>query len=284
MPSHRAEAPSPSRRRAQRKERSAGARVARRAPQTLTLSVPQVGIAGALGLATIAAPLTGALVAPTSKPVPNTSIPAAIAAAPQFPSLRTMTANAVDDARLIPGDTLASSVPALLDPPGTVLVGRAARGSERAVLPGCTGEVADRRMTNGNVPAVDLCTLWDGQHRLRADAAVAMAKMNLAYRKRFGHDICFADAYRTLAQQYAVKRSRGGYAAAPGTSEHGWGLAADLCDGVASGTSATYWWLRNNAPAYGWDNPDWARAGGGGPHEPWHWEYLPGESDSTPDN
>ena len=25
-------------------------------------------------------------------------------------------------------------------------------------------------------------------------------------------------------------------------------------------------------PAYGWDNPEWARAGGS-KNEPWHWEY-----------
>jgi hypothetical protein len=300
VPSHRAEAPPQSRRRGQRKERpastrvaagratagrAAGSRVARRSPQTLSLSIPQVGIAGALGLATIAAPLTGALVAPAPKPVSNTSIPAALAPGPQFPSLQSMAAYGVDDIRLIPGDSLAASVPSLLSAPRTVLVtGRVARSSDRAVLPGCDGTIADPKMTNGGVPASDLCTLWDGKHKLRADAAVAIAKLNLAYHKQFGHDICFTDAYRTLSQQYAVKAARGGFAATPGTSEHGWGLAADLCDGVASGTSATYWWLRNNAPAYGWDNPDWARAGGSGPHEPWHWEYLPGESVTTPDS
>jgi len=282
VPSHRAEA-QPSRRRAQRKERSsavrtAPVRVAHRAPQTLSLSVPQVGIAGALGLATIAAPLTGALAAPTAKPVLNTSVPAAIQPGPQFPRLSASAANAVDDVHLIPDDSVVSSVPAAIGAPRQVLVARAARGSERAVLPGCDGVIANPSMTNGNVPDVDLCTLWDGKHRLRADAAVALAKLNLAYRKQFGHDMCLSDAYRTLAQQYAVKAARGSYAATPGTSEHGYGLAVDLCDGVESDTSTTYWWMRNNAPAYGFDNPDWARSGGLGPHEPWHWEYLPGEA------
>jgi D-alanyl-D-alanine carboxypeptidase len=255
-----------------------GGRVAHRAPQTLSLNVPQVGIAGALGLATIAAPLTGVLSAPTVKPVINASLPAALVPAPEFPRTQASAANAVRDLRLIPDDSVLASVPSALGAPRTVLVARAARGSQRAVLPGCDGLIRVPDMSNGGVPAADLCTLWDGKHKLRSDAAVAFAKLNLAYRKRFGHSICVSDAYRTLAQQYAVKRARGGFAATPGTSEHGWGLAVDLCDGVNVGSSATYWWLRSNAPAYGWDNPDWARTGGGGPHEPWHWEYVAGES------
>lgn len=275
MPSHRAEALPQSRRRVPRKDRPGGGRVAHRAPQTLSLSVPQVGIAGALGLATIAAPLTGALAAPTAKPVLNTSVPAALAPGPQFPKLSADEANAVNDVRLIPDDSVLSSVPLALGAPRTVLVARAARGRQRAVLPGCDGVVVERNVVNGKMPAADLCTLWDGKHRLRSDAAVAFAKLNLAYRKRFGHNLCISDAYRTLSQQYAVKAARGGFAATPGTSEHGYGLAADLCDGVTSYRSATYVWLRNNAPAYGWNNPDWARSGGVGPDEPWHWEFMP---------
>ena len=69
-----------------------------------------------------------------------------------------------------------------------------------------------------------------------------------------------------------------GLAATPGTSEHRWGLAVDLCDGVQKGSGSRFQWLRDNAPAYGWDNPDWARNGGSGPYEPWHWEYVAGET------
>jgi LAS superfamily LD-carboxypeptidase LdcB len=139
-------------------------------------------------------------------------------------------------------------------------------------------------VTNGGLPASDLCTLWDGKHTLRADAAVALAKLNLGYRKRFGRDICISDGYRTLAEQRAVKSARGGFAATPGTSNHGWGLAVDLCDGVQNDTSVTYWWLRDNAPAYGFDNPGWALRGGSGPYEPWHWEYVPGVTERSTTN
>jgi hypothetical protein len=188
---------------------------------------------------------------------------------------------ALADRRLLPDETPAAQVPAALAAPRVLLTaeGRASRGRARAILPGCDGKVPDvSRVQNGRLPASMLCTLWDPKHQLRSDSAVALAKLNLLYTKRFGHPICFNDAYRSLSQQYAIKARRGGYAARPGTSEHGWGLAVDLCDGVDEGPrSATYAWMRANAPAYGWENPTWARSGGAGPYEPWHWEYMPGE-------
>jgi hypothetical protein len=27
---------------------------------------------------------------------------------------------------------------------------------------------------------------------------------------------------------------------------------------------------------FGWENPAWARPGGSGPYERWHWEYTKG--------
>jgi hypothetical protein len=236
--------------------------------------MPQVGIAGALGLATIAAPLTGVFAAPV-KPATNTAVTSSMAGAPVFPALA-QPANAVEDLQLVPAETR-SSVPAVLSAPGQVLVSRASRSGERAVLPGCDGAVPITTISNGKVPEADLCTLWEKDEKLRADAAVALAKLNVAYNKRFGHDMCVSDGYRTLAEQYAVKGARGSYAATPGTSEHGWGIAVDLCDGVQNRSSVTYQWMRANAGAYGWYNPDWAQPGGGGPNEPWHWQYRPGE-------
>ena len=157
--------------------------------------------------------------------------------------------------------------------------GRASRSTTRSVLPGCDGKVPSLHgIQNGRLPASMLCTLWDPKRQLRSDAAVAIAKLNVSYKKRFGHPMCFNDAYRSLSQQYRIKALRGGYAARPGTSEHGLGLAVDLCDGVEDGAgSATYGWLREHAPRYGWQNPAWARSRGSGPYEPWHWEYKPGE-------
>jgi LAS superfamily LD-carboxypeptidase LdcB len=58
----------------------------------------------------------------------------------------------------------------------------------------------------------------------------------------------------------------------PGTSNHGWGLAVDLCGGVNLFGTAQTVWMQLNAGHYGWVHPDWAQAGGRNP-EPWHWEF-----------
>ena len=163
--------------------------------------------------------------------------------------------------------------------PDRVLVTHPSRDFDRAVLPGCNGVVpaGSDKALNGRLPDAMLCTLWDKKFRLRADAAVSFAKLNVAYQQAFGKSICLDDAYRTLAGQYAAKATRGGFAAQPGTSMHGWGLAVDLCGGSGVAGTPTYTWLRANAPRYGWDNPSWALPTGTGPREPWHWEFIEGE-------
>jgi zinc D-Ala-D-Ala carboxypeptidase len=253
---------------------------------TGSLSMPQVGIASALGLATIAAPLTGSLNPPSASANLSTVIAKSAnrtpSAQPAFPLVAGVP-NAVEAVSVVTDDTPVLSVPAALSAPARILVTRVSRRSERAVLPGCDGVVpaAAAGASNGELPSTMLCTLWDGDHQLRVDAAIALARLNVAYRQDTGRDLCLADAYRTLAKQYAVKATRGGLAATPGRSEHGWGLAIDLCGGQAVAGSATYTWLRANGPRYGWDNPDWARTDGRGPYEPWHFEYVAGETGSA---
>ncbi|MFC5380565.1 M15 family metallopeptidase [Aquipuribacter nitratireducens] len=152
----------------------------------------------------------------------------------------------------------------------------ASRGSERSPLPGCDGVPPETDQPNGRMSEAYLCTLWDGRTDIRADAAVSLAVLNEAYRAEFGSDICLTDGYRSFAAQQSLRARKPGLAARPGTSEHGWGLAVDLCGGVEN-EGAGYHWLREHAPAHGWDNPAWARRGGGGPYEPWHWEYVDGQ-------
>ncbi|QCB94170.1 M15 family metallopeptidase [Cellulomonas shaoxiangyii] len=147
------------------------------------------------------------------------------------------------------------------------------RAAERSVLPGCDG-VARPSGANGQLSTDDLCELWDGRTQIRADAAVALAELNTAYVARFGTDICLTSGYRTLAQQKSVKAQKGGLAATPGKSNHGWGLALDLCG--LQDNSTRFAWMNDNAPIYGWENPTWAKRGGSGPYEPWHWEYIKG--------
>jgi zinc D-Ala-D-Ala carboxypeptidase len=276
VPSHRADTPPPLRRPRENRSSGASRRPARR-PRT-SLSAPQVGIAGALGIATIAAPISGAMANPMPKAQVNQIAAAAAAPMTVVPVLPAAAGIGVVALRVVPSADLTSGTPIMLAAPRTILVSRASRSNERSVLPGCDGiDRVPANAVNGELPTSALCTLWDPKHHLRADAAVALAKLNVAYKQHFGSNICLTDSYRSIAEQRRLKAIKPGLAATPGTSEHGLGLAVDLCGGVESGGGARYEWLRANAGAYGWDNPDWALPGGSGPHEPWHWEFVAGE-------
>ncbi|GAB6901520.1 M15 family metallopeptidase [Kineosporia succinea] len=285
MPSHRADTAAPQLRpRPNRSNRSGGtqrrsgsssARRPIRRPGS-SLSAPQVGIAGALGIATIAAPISGAMADPMPQAKVNQiSSTVASVSAVNFPAAADAAGIGVKTLKVVTTETVESSTPDLLAAPKTIVVDRASRSGERSVLPGCSG-VAVTGAANGQIPDSSLCTLWDSGHRLRADAAVALAKLNIAYKQTFGDDICMTDSYRSLSAQYSVRARKPTLAAVPGTSEHGWGLAVDLCDGVETGSGSRFQWLVDNASDYGWENPEWAKPGNG-QYEPWHWEYTAGE-------
>ncbi|PXY27267.1 D-alanyl-D-alanine carboxypeptidase family protein [Prauserella muralis] len=126
---------------------------------------------------------------------------------------------------------------------------------------------------NGLIPAAALCPIGVGSHLLRCDAAQAFQAMSRAYAGAFGSPLCLTDSYRTFDAQVDLYRRKPSLAAVPGTSNHGWGLAVDLCGGAESFGTPQYGWLARNAGAFGWVNPGWARPGGGR-EEPWHWEYA----------
>ena len=125
--------------------------------------------------------------------------------------------------------------------------------------------------SNGQIPADQLCSLGGGQW-LRCDAAAAYTAMSAGYRAQFGSPLCITDSYRSLAAQIDAHDRKPTITAVPGTSQHGWGLAVDLCGGVNVFGTAQTAWMQVNAARYGWVHPDWAQAGGTNP-EPWHWEY-----------
>ncbi len=127
---------------------------------------------------------------------------------------------------------------------------------------------------NGVIPDASLCELPDGFH-LRGDAAAAWARLSVAYASRFEDQPCLTDGYRDLASQRRLYSVKPGLAARPGTSNHGWGVAVDLCGGVETFGTDQYVWMLENAGRFGWENPAWARSGGSRP-EPWHWEYTEG--------
>jgi hypothetical protein len=127
---------------------------------------------------------------------------------------------------------------------------------------------------NGAIPRDALCPLWGAAgHVLRADAAAAFSAMSKAYARTFGRPILVTDSYRSYEMQVACRRAKGSLCADPGTSNHGWGTAVDLADGIQSFGSSTHSWMRSNAPRFGWFLPGWAQEGGSKP-EPWHWEFA----------
>jgi zinc D-Ala-D-Ala carboxypeptidase len=119
---------------------------------------------------------------------------------------------------------------------------------------------------NGKVPASALEQVGDTGHKLWAPAAESLTRM-MADAKKDGVRIGITDSYRPYAEQVDLAQrkglySQGGLAAKPGTSEHGWGMAADL-----DLNSPALSWMRQNGEKYGYVNNV--------PRESWHWAYKP---------
>lgn len=154
-------------------------------------------------------------------------------------------------------------------------LGVAADRSGRLTMFACDAQSATEaeKYPNGLIPSRYLCNLPQKGHQLRADAAVAFARLNAAYQQHFGHQACVTDAYRPISVQRALYQSKPpGFAAVPGTSNHGWGLAVDFCGGVQNQGSAEFNWMQANSKKFGWIHPSWAYSS---PFEPWHWEFVP---------
>jgi hypothetical protein len=228
-----------------------------------------------MGIVGVAGVLAQALPGPQASPAAAASGhgDAAVAGTTQQDSSSHRAASA-----FAPSRDIVSAVPAPVLPTSLRMTA-VSRAKERAQMPGCRDKAIDTGYANGRIPADELCQLpWAKKHRLRADAAVALAKLDVAYNERFDKDLCITDSYRSLGSQVSLASRKPGLAARPGSSEHGWGLAVDLCDGGDVAGTPQHDWLLEHAPAFGWDNPAWARPNGSRP-EAWHWEYVAGETD-----
>lgn len=126
--------------------------------------------------------------------------------------------------------------------------------------------------SNGMIPASELCGIPAAGHLLRCDAATAYQALMQAYEREFGRRLCITDSYRSYASQVTLYAKKPSLAALPGTSNHGWGVAVDLCGGIQRFGTTQHQWMLDHAPTYGWVLPRWARPTGSRP-EPWHWEY-----------
>ena len=126
--------------------------------------------------------------------------------------------------------------------------------------------------SNGKIPDSDLQALsFSPDNKMNKKAATAMEEMNKAYKADNGSDLIINDAYREYDRQVKLREQLGSTAGVPGTSKHGWGLAADIEVGPFG--SSTYNWLKANAHKYGYVHPAWAEPDGRNP-EQWHWEYA----------
>lgn len=237
----------------------AASRSARPAGSRLPAWLPRAALVAALGGATIAVPL-----ADLASPAPVNA--AELTASGVYPS-----------AYEVLSETVADSTPTTLLAPAVGVprdLTAVSRSVARDPLPTCNADV-ELNYPNGQIPESALCELWDGENVLRGDAAISWTEVNDDFRAAFGRNLCMTDSYRTLAEQRRVAQTKPGIAATPGTSNHGWALAVDLCASEVS-SSAVMSWLADTGGVYGWVNPSWAKRGGAGAYEPWHWEYLPG--------
>lgn len=149
-----------------------------------------------------------------------------------------------------------------------------AGGASIALDPGECQGLDTSTYPNGEIPGAAFCPVWGAPgHLLRADAAAGLRAVSRAFALQFGTPICVGSSYRTRSAQVAVFAAKPQLAAVPGTSNHGWGTALDLCGGIQSFGSAEHVWLLANAPLHGWFHPAWAGPGGSKP-EPWHWEFA----------
>jgi D-alanyl-D-alanine carboxypeptidase len=119
---------------------------------------------------------------------------------------------------------------------------------------------------NGHIPTAALESVGTTGHHLWAPAAESLTTM-MADAKRDGVNIGITDSYRPYTEQVDLARrkglySQGGLAAKPGTSEHGWGMAADL-----DLNPKALAWMRQNGKNYGFVNNV--------SRESWHWAYKP---------
>ncbi|WP_454048898.1 M15 family metallopeptidase [Cellulomonas sp. Marseille-Q8402] len=161
----------------------------------------------------------------------------------------------------------------------------AAAVAEAAVVPSAAGRartgtdrvVSGPLRSDGTADPAMLCPVpFAPGSLLRCDAAEALARLNEVFRAEHGSDLPVGGTYRTYEQQVRLKATKGGLAAPPGTSHHGWGVAVDFSGfgGVGQFDQPLYRWMVEHGPAYGWVHPAAMGPGGAGPHEPWHWEYA----------
>lgn len=128
-------------------------------------------------------------------------------------------------------------------------------------------EAANGQLSPSEVTPIPTLPTEKAKHSLNPEAAAAYTAMVKAAAESVPPvSWGITDSYRPLEVQKRLAKqkglySQGGLAAAPGTSNHGWGSAVDLK--VKKGDAA-HKWLTDNAAKFGFSTI---------PREPWHWEH-----------
>lgn len=129
--------------------------------------------------------------------------------------------------------------------------------------------------SGGRYPAgqIDVSqTVKVGNAYLRKDAGQAFMQMAQAFRSATGKQLGITEGWRSYDRQVKLyndyRNGRGNLAAKPGTSTHGKGTAVDM-NGMGALGSASFRWLQQNAPKFGysWTGGTFSQI------EPWHWDY-----------
>lgn len=164
------------------------------------------------------------------------------------------------------GAAVALAATSVTTAPAPVVVDGAAVNADPVVVTGQNGQLDPAVLCYSSISPKNSMGL------LQCPAAAALDRLAVAFEAGVGEPLCFGNGYRTLGQQIRLERAKPNLAAKAGTSNHGWGLAVDLCGGIERFGTREHAWMRANASAYGWVLPGWAQERGSRP-EPWHWEY-----------
>jgi hypothetical protein len=131
-------------------------------------------------------------------------------------------------------------------------------------------------MANGVASTLDLAEVVPGRLMIRT-AARQMRGLMAAFMAEFGYPPELAETFRSIeTQQHYANTLPAGTFARPGTSNHGWGTAADMWSGISKYGTPQNNWMQGNAPAYGFTN-DQGRATKSRTYpngEAHHWVYV----------
>ncbi len=128
----------------------------------------------------------------------------------------------------------------------------------------------------------------DSRHLIPAAADSLDALLNAYKSSSFTgkQPLKITSGYRTQKDQDALYAKYGAPQAAKTVGAHGRGTAVDFWWGIqttlfkdkekrpAAWRHPVYKWFFENAPKFGWSQPDWASDDAGAQDEWWHWEYF----------